>query len=472
MSEPDLRARAAAMHVVVIGGGIAGLVAARECAKVGIRVTVLEAAETAGGTIRRAELGDLTVDAGAECFSTRSLAVTELIEELGLGDRVESSLREGAWVSGIPGTGAAPLPEEHVAGIPVNPFDERVLRIIGGRGAWRAYLDRLRPPLTIGHETSLGRLVRSRMGARVRDRLVLPRSAGVWLSHPDEIGTDAVAPGLNSALTRTGSLTGAVSALVAQRTPSRLATLRGGLFRLVDALLDDLAAAGVEVRPSTPALRVDRVERGWHVEIEGEALVADAVVVATDERAARELLGSLLPDTGALCVDLELVILRVACPQLDPGPRDAEVFPLESGAVSAVGHATARWAWLADAASGTHLLRVSFARRDAAPATVTLSDAEAAALAAEEARAMLGVAELIVLDAHRERFSQALPGAHLRATADRDSVREALASQPGLAVAGAWLAGSGLAAVIPDAAAAAERLRRHLLWGGSTPGGD
>ena len=50
MTEPsELAARAAEKHVVVIGGGIGGLIAARECAKVGMRVTVLEASDAVGG---------------------------------------------------------------------------------------------------------------------------------------------------------------------------------------------------------------------------------------------------------------------------------------------------------------------------------------------------------------------------------------------------------------------------------------
>ena len=57
---PELAARAAQQHVVVVGGGIGGLVAARECAKVGMRVTLLEASEALGGSIRTAELDGIT----------------------------------------------------------------------------------------------------------------------------------------------------------------------------------------------------------------------------------------------------------------------------------------------------------------------------------------------------------------------------------------------------------------------------
>ena len=38
-------------HVLIIGGGVAGLVAALDCARVGIRVTVVESSERAGGSV-------------------------------------------------------------------------------------------------------------------------------------------------------------------------------------------------------------------------------------------------------------------------------------------------------------------------------------------------------------------------------------------------------------------------------------
>lgn len=208
-AEPsDLAARAADKHVVVVGGGIGGLVAARECAKVGMRVTVLEAADDLGGAIRRVGLDGVIVDAGAESYATRGGLVRALVEELGLADRIVVPQAGGAWLAGIPGVGAAPLPAGGILGIPANPFQPDVRRIIGWSGVWRAYLDRVRPPLTIGHQLSLGKLVASRMGAKVRDRLVAPVTTGVYSASPDDVDIDVAAPGLNAALTRVGSLSG------------------------------------------------------------------------------------------------------------------------------------------------------------------------------------------------------------------------------------------------------------------------
>ncbi|MFT4228883.1 MAG: FAD-dependent oxidoreductase, partial [Microbacterium sp.] len=139
----DLAARAHGLHVVVAGGGMAGLVAALQCARIGLAVTVLEASDRVGGVVRRAEVAGLVLDTGAESFATRGGHVRALIDEAGLAERVVRPAGGGAWVAGLPGGGAAPLPAGGILGIPVNPFAPDVRAILGARGAWRAYADRL-----------------------------------------------------------------------------------------------------------------------------------------------------------------------------------------------------------------------------------------------------------------------------------------------------------------------------------------
>ena len=480
---PELAARAAQQHVVVVGGGIGGLVAARECAKVGMRVTLLEASEALGGSIRTAELDGITVDVGAESFATRGGHVRALVDELGLADAVVPPQGGGAWLSGIPDAPDAPLPKGSLLGIPANPFQDDVRRIIGWRGAWRAYLDRLRPPLTIGHERSLGKLVGSRMGARVRDRLVAPVTAGVYSADPDEVDTDVAAPGLNAALTRIGSLTGAVGLLAAERKGTApgaaVLGLVGGMGRLIEALRADLAAYGVDVRTGTAVTRIDRDGEAWTVEIAPSAdapdaggetlLTASAVVVATAEPSARHLIDrhvAGLGDAGA-APEIEIVTLLLDAPELDAAPRGSGVLTVPgSHTAKALTHSTVKWAWVREAAEGRHLVRVSFGSQGEPAATADLDDDAAAALALSEASALLGVTlsapQLIA--AHRARYVQAQPTSLIGATERRAAVRAAVAAVPGLAVVGAWVAGTGLAQVIPDALAEADRLRAGLLW--------
>ncbi len=65
------QARAGAGHVVVIGGGIAGLAAAHRLLERGARVTVLEASDRVGGKLLPGEIAGVRVDLGAESMLAR-----------------------------------------------------------------------------------------------------------------------------------------------------------------------------------------------------------------------------------------------------------------------------------------------------------------------------------------------------------------------------------------------------------------
>lgn len=510
----ELVAHARETHVVVIGGGIAGLVAAWECAKLGMAVTLVEASGDLGGVVGAAEVAGLELETGATCFSTRDGVVRRLIEEVDPDAVIVRPGDDREWIAGLPKGSAAPLPRENVLGIPANPWDESVRNVIGWGGAWRAYLDRLRPPLTIGSQRSLGRLVRGRMGTRVHDRLVAPLSIDRFGLAPDDVDVEVAAPGLNPALTRTGSLGAAVSELRlgAGQAPA-IEAIDGGMPRLVHALREKLIERGADVRTGTRAVGLERSDARWTVELESDdagatdvqgagaagsgsefprevpleaaggsppaALVADAVVVATDEGSARMLLAGLLAEepvdaTVPAGIAREVVTLVVDAPELDAAPHGAHVHAVP-GSHRAVGlaHDTARWQWLARAAGqGRHVLRVAFGGPEASPASADLDDADAAVLALAEASALLGVtlgADRLI-GAHRARFTL-VPPASARGRLDAASaVRSRISRAEGVAAVGAWLSGSGLAQVVSDAQDQADRLRRALLFGAGARG--
>jgi oxygen-dependent protoporphyrinogen oxidase len=495
----DLATQAHETHVVVVGGGIGGLVAAYACAKIGIRVTLLEASERLGGALHTEDLGGLPVDLGAEGYATRDGAVRALVDELGLAGAVTPTAPRAEGIGGLPG-GPVPLPEENVRGIPENPWDERVRRLIGWRGAWRAYLDRLRPPLTIGQERSLGRLVRTRMGELVLDRVVAPLSLGAFAIHPDDVDVEEVAPGLSAALTRTGSLAGAVSQLRAARRDAPrsggdgLEGLDGGMRLLVGALSERLHALGVDISVGAPVSALAPSPGGrWSAVVDGQEVdAADHVVVATGAVDAHRLLSPLVPGLEPVPVTaLDVVTLVVSDAALADAPPRTAVYAVPGRAAAAsVTDSMARWPWLRDAASpdaaspdahsptagGTdavrsRVLKVTFGAPGEAPATAARDDAAAAELAVAEASALLGVSlePADVRAAHRGRWLQPPPVSAIGRRAAAEAVRTAVHSVPGLAVAGAWVAGTGIAQVVPDALEEAERVRRIALWGSADP---
>jgi len=474
---------------VVVGAGVAGLVAARQLALAGLRTLVLEGRDAPGGSVRGHTVAGLSLDAGAESFATRGGVVSGLLDELGLTERVCAPQPYGSWVH-LP-SGDGPLPRTGLLGIPSEPGAADVRRTLGVMGSWRARLDLVLPARVGAGATTLGALVRARMGRRVLDRLVRPVVGGVHAADPDDLAVDAVAPGLPAALRTSGGSLARAVAQVRAAAPAGSAVLgiTGGMHVLVEALVADLTSAGAEVRTSA---QVDGVKRaaddpsGWVVTVASASsgaaptrLVTSRVVVATP--AAADLLGPVADpvregdaggtrDTGGGGTQLDpgaavtLVTLVLDEPALDAAPRGTGVLVTPAATdvrAKALTHATAKWGWLAESAgAGRHVVRLSFGRAgDDAGALPGERDA-LVDLALRDASTLLGVPlrrETVVGHAV-VRWTEALPrpsAAHQQAVA---RVRESAAALPGLAVCGAWAAGNGLASVVPDARRAARSL--------------
>ncbi|RIJ16756.1 FAD-dependent oxidoreductase, partial [Clavibacter michiganensis subsp. insidiosus] len=218
--------------VVVIGGGVGGLIAARACALAGKRVILVEASPALGGTVGSHVVDGLRLDSGAESFATRRGTVAAFLGELGLADRIVQPNPDGAWVQLA--ERAIQLPRTGLLGIPAHPFDATIATAIGRAGVARAKADLLLPASVGAKERTLGGLVRARMGDRVVDRLVAPIVSGVHSAHPDEVDADSVAPGLRAGLAEQGSLGRAVASMrAASPAGSAVSGIVGGVHLLV-----------------------------------------------------------------------------------------------------------------------------------------------------------------------------------------------------------------------------------------------
>ena len=441
------------MQAVVIGGGVAGLVAARRLALSGSRVVLLEASDRLGGRVASVEVGGVVVDSGAESFAVRGGAVRTLVDELGLGAEVRDPAGS-AWVALADRT--VPLPAGGLLGIPSSPLATDVHRVIDTAGSVRAYADRLLPVLKTGRYELLGPLVRRRMGDRVLERLVAPVVQNVYGVEPDQVPVDAIAPGLNGEITRTGSLSGAVLRLRAVAPPGAAAQgIVGGVHRLVAALTEAVRELGVDIRTGTPALGIHPAPFGGLITVTTvrEDLKAERVVLAADGAAALDLLTDAAPDLAAMprptAADTRAVLLRIDDRRLDAAPRGTGVLRAagrEGVRATALTHLTAKWPWLGDrAGSRRHLVRLSY--RGADP----VKDGVAAA----DASALLGLEGLHLVDRVDALWSDTAPALAPETLA----IRRALAGTVlpvGVVVAGSWVAGTGLASVVASAERAAD----------------
>jgi len=416
---------------IVVGGGIAGLVMARDLVLGGFDVTLLEATDRLGGKVARHTVAGLALDAGAESFATRRGTVADLARQLGLESGIARPNPQGAWLQTADGR-SYPLPRTGILGIPGTPMAADVIEVVGFWAALRGQLDELMFGFAASKERSLGRLVRRRMGRKVLEELVAPVTLGIHSRHPDELDVDVVAPGLRTAMLSTGSLAHGVRRL-RESAPAGTAVsgIVGGMFGLVEALTRDLERFGVTIRLETPVAAVHAASVTLS---SGVVLEADHVVLAA----------SLVPAGAAAIV---LATLVVDAPELDAAPRGTGVLVARDPAdtqlrAKALTHATAKWDWLAErVAPHRHVLRLSY---DGAVAA-GVGDSPLREQAIRDASALLGVtlAEASVVEFARVEWT-APSGAP-----------ESIA---GVTLVGEGVAGTGLAAVIAQARAESGRL--------------
>ncbi|MGD8215455.1 protoporphyrinogen oxidase [Aestuariimicrobium sp. Y1814] len=458
---------------IVVGGGIAGLVTAWQLVRHGIDVDVFESAPEVGGALASHHVAGLELNSGAEAFSTASDHVFELVEELGLTDALVSPRSAQSWIINV--RGAFPAPADSYLGIPANPLADDVVALVGVEAARHAAADaQLRPDEGYHPGISLGEYVTNRMGRAVRGLLVEPVVGGVYSTSPDLLELDTIAPRLFPAVQQHGSLQAAVAAL---RSPGlRPGTAVASLDPVIDLLprsLDaEITSAGGRVHTNTTVRGVAEAEDGgWDVTLDGSTAHADLVVLTTPAMVARRLLAQVPHVANSIPVlptsPIALVTMVVDDERLDDSPRGngALVASHTPGLVAkALTHATAKWEHVRRAAEESapgrhrHVLRLSYGRSgDPVPTPTELPE-----LALNDARRMLGVrirrdsVAAIELTLWGQTMTQARPG-HQSALAE---VAGRLSTHPGLGLTGAWMAGTGIAAITNHA-----RRVAHFLAG-------
>lgn len=456
------------MTVAVIGGGLGGLVAARDLARDGVDVQVFEASEIFGGSIRSAPFGSGSVDLGAEAFAVTRLDCLSLIDELGLADEVVYPRRSDARILIDDTTYALP---ESVLGLPTDLRSASVLALIGEAAAAHALRrDAETPTISLDPHVTLGHLARERMGDAVADRILTPIVGGVHAISPDLVEAEAILPGLLSALRAEGSLAGAARRLRAGQPAATVAGLRGGMTTLVAALLGDLRRFEVALMPSARVTSVRCTKHGWAVMVGGARFEADALVIAVDARTA----ATLLSEESAVLGDrlLRISVGDVATVALLVASTDMDRDPVGSGVLvgpehrevhaKALTHATAKWTWLREAfGPGHHVVRLSYGRDGrVAEDLSTLPD-----LALRDLRLITGIEvdrydDVAVVGWRRSMVHQRV--GHGEAVR---SVRAAVDHYDTLAMATAGLGGNGLAGTVAQARTVIDQLRNAQLQG-------
>jgi oxygen-dependent protoporphyrinogen oxidase len=447
-------------EAVVIGGGLAGLTAARELLRHGVKPLVLEASQRVGGYLSPLKIAldpghEITVDAGAESFAARDVEVADYIAGLGL-DVVQPSPRS-AWC--FPSSGAPfPLPKTSVLGVPSDWTDPALAAALGAEGVERARADEWMN-VAIGDRSNLAAFVASRMGQDVVERLVRPIAGGVHSADPGKLDVTALHPRFWEIFESAGSLTEAVREIrAAAPAGSAVSGIRGGMNQLVSTLAEQISGLGGTIAYGKAVSGLARAGNGWKVTIEGQhgdssAIKTSRVVLALPVKQAIELLkqiGATPPDAQQDVpqgTDISLVTLVVDAAQLADRGTGGLIAP--GGAISAKGttHVNSKWPWVQELLpEHTHVIRFSYGRHGE-PADQ--SDQELIAQTRADFEQIYEPLTYTVHTAHVQRWPNALAPVTPQMKTLSTAVAEQVDGLPGLAVTGAWMSGTGVVAVIP-----------------------
>ncbi|MDO8732105.1 MAG: protoporphyrinogen oxidase [Actinomycetota bacterium] len=449
--------------VVIVGGGVAGLVAALEASNSGLSVLLLEASDRLGGAVQGASLAGVTVDVGAESFAVTRPETLALIEQLGLTSQSVQPRRTDSRL--VVPTGIFPMPHA-LLGIPTDPLAPEVVAIIGNEAAQAAVkLDEAPVPAEWDPQLTLGALVRQRLGNPIADLITTPVVGGVHALHPDLAEAEATSPGITAATFKYGGLSNAAAAMrSASGIPgSAVRGLRGGMSTLIPALVDVLHANGVELRTGIAAVNVSPVGSQWTVQTTSGAFAADQVIVALDARSAAAVLTELpaihAPLSQMHVGDVIVFAAVVNCELLDEDPlgSGALIAPSTPGLrAKAITHASSKWGWVREAyGPGRHVIRLSYGRdgviQESLDALPTIAHADLELLLSAKIAAFEGI--------YIARWNGSLLHPRVGHRANAAALRAAVANTPGLSVAVSGMAGNGLAGTIGQARASIDGVR-------------
>ncbi|OKI00349.1 protoporphyrinogen oxidase [Streptomyces sp. CB02923] len=488
-----------ARHIVVIGGGIAGLAAAHRLTGAGLRVTLLESTGRIGGKLRSGDIAGTPVDLGAEALRVPRPEAVDLAREVGLGSRlrVPAATDAALWTRGalrpIPSCrgrdvlGRARTADTYEvslrAAVPqlfeAARYDGALLT--GVRKVRRRTAEQQRRAAEERQAAERRRIAEERRiaeqrriadrpgaadqpgpGGRARSGPLIPRprsgftrpGAGAGCAGPDV--ADALSGGSGAARTIPDLSRGG---------PDYLG-LDGGAGTLAGAVADAVRAAGGEILRNTPALALTRGPYGWEVRTAARTLLCDGLVLATPAWTAATLLAAEAPFAAAelsevAYASMALVTLAFRRSHLEgltafDGRCGFLVPPGDGHTIKASTFLTRKWDWLSERARDLFVLRTSIGRYGQEE-VLYLDDADLVSAALRDLGEATGLtARPVATDV--TRWIGGLPHYAVGHPARVTRVRNGLSALPGLRLCGAAYDGVGVADCVASGQRAADEI--------------
>jgi phytoene dehydrogenase-like protein len=258
-------------QVIVVGGGFAGLIAARHLAEGGADVELLERRGSVGGRVRSRQVDGYTLDRGFQVLFTGYPAARRELQYERLDLR---RFTPGATLARPGSRSVLADPRRDPTSMTETLFNRNVnfgdmIRLLR---LWRAVAGKDESEIFAGADESIDEFLRDRgFSKRFVERFFAPFYGGITLDR--SLATSAAVFEYTFRMLAGGSI----------------AVPAAGMGAIAEQLADGAREAGAEIALGSEVEALETNDEGATVELGGETREADAVVVAADPKRARDL---------------------------------------------------------------------------------------------------------------------------------------------------------------------------------------
>lgn len=303
-------------RILIAGGGISGLSAALALQERGARVTLVEASDRLGGVLKTDQVDGILIDRGPDSFLSSKPEGVQLVQKLGLEDRLINTRADGGGTFILRKGKLVPLPEGITLLVPTQFSAVARTPLLTPRGKLRLLLDYVIPARKDDRDESVGSFVRRRVGRQVFENMAEPLLSGIYAGDANRLSVQSTFPRLREVeKTHGGIIRGALAQRKAARSrpagdaPRKhtpFVSLECGLGELIDGLRQ--ALTGCDIHTETELVSLEALPDGYRATLSnGTQVELDGVLLATPAGISANLLDNDAPTLAATLREIPYV---------------------------------------------------------------------------------------------------------------------------------------------------------------------